>query len=89
MQTPSIGRIVHYVHSHSSEHIAAMITSVDDDESGVVGLLLFLPKMAHQSTCSSSYDARMSPGTWHYPEHVGTVQWHESEEIPAPRTAGE
>lgn len=89
MQTPSVGRIVHYVRIHDSFHVAAIVADVPDSERGVCSLRLFYPnteRVTYEGFVL--YDARMSPGTWHYPGHVGTVQWHESEDDEASKREG-
>lgn len=88
METPSVGRIVHYVLDDPPRHLAAIITEVLNSV-GSVNLSAFPPLRSSVPFYAVQYSARMSPGTWHYPERVTTSSYHESEEIPAPRTAGE
>ncbi|WNI19181.1 hypothetical protein [Actinacidiphila sp. ITFR-21] len=68
-QTPSVGRIVHYVSTATGEAVcrAAIVTEVGAER---IGVHVFLPdvtfsdRAAHSET---SYDG----GTWHWPERVG------------------
>lgn len=64
METPSVGRIVHYV--SDSFHVAAIITDVVDGKLGIVQLTMFYPGGQGYNKWNVAYDARMSPGTWHY-----------------------
>lgn len=72
-QTPSVGRVVHYVAygtpngEYLPEHRAAIITEVHDQ--GVVGLAILNPTGMFFNR-EIAYDAAGASGTWHWPEFV-------------------
>lgn len=81
-QTPSIGRIVHYVSygtpggEYTSECRAAIVTAVDTEnefrepDAAVVSLTVFNPEgMFFNQHCRQNED-RKPGGTWHWPERV-------------------
>lgn len=79
-QKPSVGRIVHYVHFSDGEHLAAIITRINED-----GVSLEVFSDDHSKIISRSIkhvepedvkdlkgDQRIESfyGTWHWPERV-------------------
>lgn len=80
MQTPSVGRIVHYVRIETLDHEASIITAISSVGEDIVHLICFPASTDLHHKALVRYDARMSPGTWHYPEVVNTVSHHESED---------
>lgn len=80
MQTPSVGRVVHYVaygtpggEFPAGVCRAAIITEVDDPDSaapsGAVGLMVANPTGQFFNR-HVPYAADNQPGTWHWPERV-------------------
>ncbi len=71
-QTPSVGRIVHYVSygtpkgEFTSQCRAAIITDIHDD---VVTLCVFSPQGVFFN--EAKHDSVQTGGTWHWPEQVG------------------
>lgn len=70
MQTPTIGRVVHYVSRGSKDgvfeptHRAAVITEINYEDS--VGLCVLNPLGIFFD--DADYDPSFTPGTWHWPE---------------------
>ncbi len=65
---PSVGRIVHYVNELRSEHVAAVVTSVEKDT--VIWVTAFYPgrvptPIPHPVRQS---EKGQEEGTWHWPE---------------------
>jgi CRISPR/Cas system endoribonuclease Cas6 (RAMP superfamily) len=61
-QTPTVGRIVHYVDANTSVHLAAIITSVNQD--GTLELTVF-------TVGGNPYPVRnVIIAKWHFPERV-------------------
>ncbi len=73
-QTPSIGRIVHFV--YGDQHHAAMITAVSSRLRGEDGTdqegqtLVVFPPMEPPFTTIAAFDPGATPATWHWPEYV-------------------
>lgn len=70
-QTPSIGRVVHFVYGDT--HYAAIITD-PTFEKGVnapagAALTVFPPNQSPFTT-AAVFDADGAPATWHWPEYV-------------------
>jgi hypothetical protein len=63
MNTPSVGRIVHYV-NEDGKHRAAVITDVND----TVELLVL--NQGGVTGATADYSEAHLPGTWHWPERV-------------------
>lgn len=70
MDTPTVGRIVHYVGSHG-RHLAAIIAQVgstsDVPTKEVVGLWIFDPEKQTYNP-DVGFDETGAAGTWHWPE---------------------
>jgi len=80
-QTPSVGRIVHYVSygtpsgEYGKECRAAIVTGVEDPPGpaggGIVGLAVLNPTGMFFNSGVSHVDAEhLVGGTWHWPERV-------------------
>lgn len=75
MQTPSVGRIVHYVSygtpggEYESECRAAIITEVHT--SGTVGLCVLNPTGQFFNRCVNYDEVEQRGGSWHWPVQVG------------------
>jgi hypothetical protein len=75
-QTPSVGRMVHFV--HGAVHCAAIITDPAFQDHGIDGLddmrimqsLAVFPPNSEPFTTIAAYDASAAPATWHWPEYV-------------------
>lgn len=70
-QTPSVGRIVHYI--YGSRHFAAIITNdkFDEYEPGKWNqMLTVFPPGDPPFTAVSALDEGFSGGSWHWPEYV-------------------
>jgi hypothetical protein len=74
-QTPSIGRMVHYVaygtpggEYKAGAHRAAVITQVNED--GTVGLFIMNPTGVFFPTSVMGDQTGNQPGTWHWPERA-------------------
>lgn len=74
-QIPSVNRSVHYVAygtpggEYPSVCRAAIITAVNNEETGDVGLAILNPTGMFFNV-SVAYDPDRRPGTWHYAPHV-------------------
>jgi len=71
LDTPSIGRIVHYVEVHGKHH-AALVTDVAKDDASSVDLAVFHSQLRGTLFLQA---VRYSwppegPNTWHWPERV-------------------
>lgn len=63
MESPSVGRIIHFM--YADECRAAIITGIQED--AVVSLCVFNPQgLAFIHTVD--YDEERTPATWHWPE---------------------
>lgn len=75
-QVPSIGRGVHYV-AESGQHLAAIITNPKalmlrtGGERSEGQALTVLPEGGAPVAVVAEENADGTPGTWHWPEHVG------------------
>jgi hypothetical protein len=74
-QTPSIGRVVHYV--YGADHYPAIITDpaftvYNVQETPVVktALAVFIPMEALPMVTVADMDPAGAPGTWHWPEFI-------------------
>lgn len=74
-QTPSIGRVVHFM--HGTQHVPAIITQPEypvdnpDEPIGWIGQALTVFPVGEQPfTTVARYDPTGAPGTWHWPEFV-------------------
>lgn len=81
-QVPSIGRVVHYVRDNG-HHRPAVIVRVWDETKGLVNLQVFNDGDGSTSNdkapnvewvCSRFHSDDPTPGTWHWPEYVPTVE---------------
>lgn len=76
MDTPTVGRIVHYVSygtpggEYSSQCRAAIIAGVPDGSFVAVDLVVLNPTGLFFNRCEQS-EAEHRGGTWHWPERVG------------------
>ena len=66
-QTPSIGRVVHFV--HGDQHVPALITASSIADSFGQALTVF-PVNEQPFTTVADEDEDMRPSTWHWPEYV-------------------
>lgn len=83
-QTPSVGRVVHYVaygtpggESPAGAHRAAIITQIDNIglsqqyiDHPEVSLCVLNPNGMYFAQCVSYSEQMDEPGSWHWPEHV-------------------
>jgi hypothetical protein len=80
-ETPSVGRIVHYVafgtpggEYAAGAHRAAVITDVVNGGPGIgvdsISLCVFNPTGLHFRDRVAQDEDRKQPGTWHFPERV-------------------
>lgn len=71
VQTPSVGRIVHFV--YGDRHVPAIITdaaySLGDGAPDVQALTVF-PVGEPPFTTVATIDTSCAPATWHWPEFV-------------------
>lgn len=73
-QTPSVGRIVHFV--YGDRHVPAIITDPafviahPDGSEGVTQALTVFPVNAQPFTTTAEYDPAGAPATWHWSEFV-------------------
>lgn len=73
-QTPSVGRVVHFV--HGDQHYAAIITAVysreiQGDKPPVYGQTLYvIPPMDQPFSTVAELNDACVPGTWHWPEYM-------------------
>jgi hypothetical protein len=73
---PSIGRIVHYVSygtpggEYKSECRAAIVTEVQDDPAGSVGLCVLNPAGQFFNRAVPHDETGKSGGSWHWPERT-------------------
>jgi hypothetical protein len=69
MDTPTIGRIIHVVGDEllPGEHIAAIVTKVNDEKLWVTA---FIPGTVAIPTQVGILDQGTEPGQWHWPERV-------------------
>jgi hypothetical protein len=74
-QTPSVGRIVHYVSygtpggEYTSQCRAAIVTAADDEE--VISLCVLNPTgLFFNEDCDHDESPDRIGGTWHWPERV-------------------
>lgn len=87
MQIPTIGRIVHFVHSNTHVRTgppiirAAIITEVDtaDDPTSTVGLAIFNPTCMFFN-CNVPFGDL--PGQWHWPPLKMAIEDRPSDEAP-------
>ena len=68
-QTPSVGRVVHFV--YGDKHVPALIINpaFDQDEEEAQALQVFTMTDG-AFTMVARYDAACAGGTWHWPEYV-------------------
>lgn len=71
--TPTVGRIVHYILLGNADCIAAIITQVNNEETGNINLMTFPPNgdppVAHLNV-PQSQGPSLAVNTWHWPEFV-------------------
>jgi hypothetical protein len=65
MQTPSIGRVVRWVHEDSRLELPAIITAVSEDG---VNIQIFLDMPGTLYRRNVKYSASCEYGTWHWPD---------------------
>lgn len=66
-QTPSVGRIVHFV--NGDQHVPAIITDPGEQADSEQHLTVF-PVDAPPFTTVASHSTEATPATWHWPEYV-------------------
>jgi len=71
--TPTVGRIVHYIPEGETDCVAAIITKVNEEETGNINLMTFpsgsdIPIVAVDVMPSQS--PLLAYNTWHWPEFV-------------------
>jgi hypothetical protein len=62
-ESPSIGRIVHYVNPETGKHEPAIIANIED---GYIDLY----RIDANLSVNRIDDPKAALGTWHWPEHV-------------------
>lgn len=68
-QTPSIGRVVHFVLSDKT-HVPAVIINPQENDAGRVAQSLFVMTLGESYGVIAPYDVACGVDTWHWPEHV-------------------